>query len=499
MAALTRLPPSPTSGPPQIEFERQTGKATKTFDLAITLKNAPTTAAATLRFTNIAQQELQPLATFFAERQIQVVSLQQAERKSHLDLGSEDEEEDYVTKKMRAEGMEVGDSDDEDEDFKVRAAGRCLPCALRRAGEALWIQSEPVRCDTRVNRPRRRASAGRQRGRVVVRLVEQQRGRERRRGGGQEGEEEGEEGQGHPEEAEGGRGRRGGERPPPRREQTIPPGGLSQPTCGANTRRPAPTQVKKKRQKKDKNAPKRGLSAFMFFSQAERSKVLADNPGIAFKDIGKQLGERWKALSKEDKEPYEAQAKEDKERCAGGAGRPASRRGCGLAVGDTTLTTSVYGAAFAQQVPAGVEGVREEEARGGVWRGGLGRRQEERRGLRGGERRGRRQQRRLEEPRRLRLPPPPRQGSVLQQLQRRTAGKRADWCCAEKTREEGSASFLRAAHRARHTRGCSVASATTTTAEAGLIMNLLSRISAAAPLLLIIPPLLLSARQAARR
>lgn len=43
----------------------------------------------------------------------------------------------------------------------------------------------------------------------------------------------------------------------------------------------------KKRAKKDKNAPKRGLSAFMFYSNAVRDEVKKDNPGIAFGEVGR--------------------------------------------------------------------------------------------------------------------------------------------------------------------------------------------------------------------
>ena len=44
---------------------------------------------------------------------------------------------------------------------------------------------------------------------------------------------------------------------------------------GADTKR-------SKRGKKDPNAPKRGLSAYMFFSQAERTNVQQENPDAAF-------------------------------------------------------------------------------------------------------------------------------------------------------------------------------------------------------------------------
>jgi len=74
--------------------------------------------------------------------------------------------------------------------------------------------------------------------------------------------------------------------------------------------------TKKSRKKKDKDAPKKALSAFMFFSNDVRDKVKAENPGIAFGEVGKKIGEMWKTLSAEDKAPYDAQADEDKKRYA---------------------------------------------------------------------------------------------------------------------------------------------------------------------------------------
>jgi len=71
---------------------------------------------------------------------------------------------------------------------------------------------------------------------------------------------------------------------------------------------------KQKRAKKDPNAPKRGLSAYMFFANEQRENVRAENPGIAFGQVGKVLGERWKALSDKQRTPYEAKAAADKKR-----------------------------------------------------------------------------------------------------------------------------------------------------------------------------------------
>ncbi|KAJ4769081.1 Non-histone chromosomal protein 6 [Rhynchospora pubera] len=58
---------------------------------------------------------------------------------------------------------------------------------------------------------------------------------------------------------------------------------------------------KRPKKKKDPNAPKRGMTAFI-------------NPGLSFTEVGKALGEKWKKMSSEEKEPYEALAKADSKR-----------------------------------------------------------------------------------------------------------------------------------------------------------------------------------------
>ncbi|KMT10211.1 hypothetical protein BVRB_5g119720 [Beta vulgaris subsp. vulgaris] len=74
------------------------------------------------------------------------------------------------------------------------------------------------------------------------------------------------------------------------------------------------SKKKKLKRKKNPNAPRRAMSGFIFFSQAERENTKKDNPGITFLDIGKVLGERWRNMSAEEKEPYEAKALADKKR-----------------------------------------------------------------------------------------------------------------------------------------------------------------------------------------
>ncbi|ODV81707.1 Non-histone chromosomal protein 6 [Suhomyces tanzawaensis NRRL Y-17324] len=68
------------------------------------------------------------------------------------------------------------------------------------------------------------------------------------------------------------------------------------------------------RKKKDPDAPKRSLSAYMFFANETRDIVRAENPGVSFGQVGKLLGERWKKLTADEKVPYETKADADKKR-----------------------------------------------------------------------------------------------------------------------------------------------------------------------------------------
>jgi hypothetical protein len=66
--------------------------------------------------------------------------------------------------------------------------------------------------------------------------------------------------------------------------------------------------------KKDPNKPKRGLSSFMYFSQAKRKEVLARDPTLKIGDVAKAIGLLWKTVSPEDKAMYEGKAATDKQR-----------------------------------------------------------------------------------------------------------------------------------------------------------------------------------------
>jgi hypothetical protein len=79
---------------------------------------------------------------------------------------------------------------------------------------------------------------------------------------------------------------------------------------------PEPVPVKKSRTKKDKDAPKRALSAYMFFSQDNREKVKSENPAATFGEIGRILGAKWKEMSDAQKQPYNDMADRDKARAS---------------------------------------------------------------------------------------------------------------------------------------------------------------------------------------
>mmetsp|Transcript_6080 Transcript_6080/g.10387 ORF Transcript_6080/g.10387 Transcript_6080/m.10387 type:complete len:105 (-) Transcript_6080:323-637(-) len=86
-------------------------------------------------------------------------------------------------------------------------------------------------------------------------------------------------------------------------------------TKKASKAAPAPVVVQKKRRaKKDKDAPKRGMSAYMFFVQDKREGVKTAKPELAFGEISKELGAMWKALSDDEKTPYVEKAAADRER-----------------------------------------------------------------------------------------------------------------------------------------------------------------------------------------
>lgn len=53
--------------------------------------------------------------------------------------------------------------------------------------------------------------------------------------------------------------------------------------------------------KKNSSAPKRALSAFMFFSNHRRPDINKQQPNLKIGDVAKIIGAEWKKLSEEEK------------------------------------------------------------------------------------------------------------------------------------------------------------------------------------------------------
>ena len=69
---------------------------------------------------------------------------------------------------------------------------------------------------------------------------------------------------------------------------------------------------------KDPNKPKRAKSAYLFYCDDHRQKILdtmrKKKKKVNIADVSKQLGAKWKGLSDAAKAPYEAKAQADRER-----------------------------------------------------------------------------------------------------------------------------------------------------------------------------------------
>ncbi|GAA5979303.1 hypothetical protein JCM11641_001988 [Rhodosporidiobolus odoratus] len=94
--------------------------------------------------------------------------------------------------------------------------------------------------------------------------------------------------------------------------------------------KPRATKASGGKAKKDPNAPKRPLSAYMIFTQDERPKLKEEQPDVKFGEVGKILGARWKELDADEKKPWEekakvAKAKYEKEKAAYDAENPSEK------------------------------------------------------------------------------------------------------------------------------------------------------------------------------
>ncbi|KAF9944548.1 Non-histone chromosomal protein 6 [Mortierella alpina] len=73
---------------------------------------------------------------------------------------------------------------------------------------------------------------------------------------------------------------------------------------------------RKRKAKKDPNAPKNAMSAYLMFCEEWREKVKAANPDASFGELGRKLGEKWRGYSEEQKAPYIAKHEKAKAKYA---------------------------------------------------------------------------------------------------------------------------------------------------------------------------------------
>ncbi len=73
-----------------------------------------------------------------------------------------------------------------------------------------------------------------------------------------------------------------------------------------------PTGGKRKKAKKDPNAPKRNMSAYFLFSVFIRPTVKEENPEAAFGDIARIISAQYKALKPDERQKWDEKAAADK-------------------------------------------------------------------------------------------------------------------------------------------------------------------------------------------
>jgi HMG (high mobility group) box len=95
---------------------------------------------------------------------------------------------------------------------------------------------------------------------------------------------------------------------------TVTPVAEKKKAITKKTSTPKKTKTTKGTKKSKKDGPKRALSAFMYFSKENRSKIQKENPDAGFGELGKLLGEAWSEATASEKKKYNALAEKDKAR-----------------------------------------------------------------------------------------------------------------------------------------------------------------------------------------
>ncbi|GAX76261.1 hypothetical protein CEUSTIGMA_g3705.t1 [Chlamydomonas eustigma] len=248
-----------------VEFARQGGGvvSSRTFDLVIKMKTSPEH-----QFRSINRTEWQSLFDFFAAKKIRVENLNSAAQGPGGPGRAVAIDDDFDPGLRLAEA----DSEEDDEDFEGGDASSSEDINSgsedgedEESGDAELVEEEGI---------------------SVADIIKTK----RKRDDGDAG---------------------AGSSPSPKKPKPLAPTAKK---SAKGEKAEADGEQKKARKKKDPNAPKGALSAFMYFSNEMRSKVKEENPGIAFGEVGKLLGERWKAATADEKAKFEQMAEKDKDR-----------------------------------------------------------------------------------------------------------------------------------------------------------------------------------------
>ena len=73
-------------------------------------------------------------------------------------------------------------------------------------------------------------------------------------------------------------------------------------------------EEKKTKAKKDKNAPKRAISAFFFYQKERRESLKKEQPSLDNKQIISKMSEEWNNMNDSQRIPYAKLAEQDKAR-----------------------------------------------------------------------------------------------------------------------------------------------------------------------------------------
>ena len=124
---------------------------------------------------------------------------------------------------------------------------------------------------------------------------------------------------------------------------TLPSSGGSVESSSTTKSVSKATKPKAVRASADPSAPKRGGSAFILFSKAERENIKKENPDVSNANIFKLLGEKWREASADTKAKYDAEYKANKANVNGDSNAPAQTTVVAVEETTSVVTSSSHG------------------------------------------------------------------------------------------------------------------------------------------------------------